>query len=72
MITVFVLVVTHVVAAVAGAFAWPHVSTLWTSFSANRAVNAAKKLVANAEAAAKALEAAKAVVAKGATGPTGA
>ena len=72
MITILALVATHVVAAGAGAFGWPHVSTLVTSFKATRAVSAAKALVAKAEADAKALEAAKAVVAKGATGPTGA
>ena len=69
---------------VAGAFAWPHVSTLWASWSASKAVTAAKALIAKAEADAKALEAAKAVVAAapapvvakpvatGATGATGA
>ena len=63
---------------VAGAFAWPHVSTLWASWSASKAVTAAKALIAKAEADAKALEAAKAVVAaapvaaKPVTGATGA
>lgn len=78
MFTVVVLAVTHVVAAAAGAFAWPHVATLFASFKANRAVAAAQALVTQAEAAATALEAAKKVVAAhpkpvvAATGPTGA
>jgi hypothetical protein len=63
---VLILALTHAVAVLAGAYGWPHVSTLWTSFSANRAVKTAKALIAKAEADAKALEAAKATVAKGA------
>ena len=63
---------------VAGAFAWPHISTLWASWTASRAVTTAKALIVKAEADAKALEAAKAVVAaapvaaKPVTGATGA
>ena len=63
MIEVAVLAVTHFVAAAAGAFAWPHVSTLVSSWSASRAVANAKALIAKTEADAKALEAAKQVVA---------
>ena len=64
--------------AVLGGVVWPHVSTLWASWSASKAVTAAKALIAKAEADAKALEAAKAVVAaapvaaKPVTGATGA
>ena len=85
MFTAFVLVVTHVVAAAAGAFGWVHgLSPLVAKFSASRVVTNAQKLVAKAEADAKALEAAKATVAAapapvvakpvatGATGATGA
>lgn len=61
--SVLVLVVTHVVVFVAGAFAGPHLATLWASWSSSRAVAAAQALIAKAEADAKALEAAKAVVA---------
>lgn len=61
--TTVLLVVSHLVAAAAGAYAWPHVSTLWTTWSASRAVTAAKALIAKAEADAKALETAKATVA---------
>lgn len=57
------LAVSHAVAFVAGAYVWPHLSTLWTSFTASRAVAAAQALIAKAEADAKALEAAKATVA---------
>ena len=57
------LAVSHVVAFAAGAFVWPHVSTLWTTWSASRAVTAAKALIAKAEADAAALAAAKATVA---------
>ena len=63
---------------VLGGVVWPHVSTLWASWSASKAVTAAKALIAKAEADAKALEAAKAVVAaapvaaKPVTGATGA
>ena len=81
MFTAVVLVVTHVVAAAAGAFGWAHVgSALWAKFSASHAVTTAKKTVASAEAAAKKLEAAKKLVAsqpsptvtKVPSGPTGA
>lgn len=61
--SVLVLVATHVLAAAAGAFAWPHVSTLFAGWSAGRAVKAAEALIAKAEADAKALEAARKVVA---------
>ena len=79
MFTAVVLVVTHVVAAAAGAFAWAHVgSALWAKFSASKAVSDAQKLVAGTEAAAKKLEDAKKLVAahpasaKAPSGPTGA
>ena len=79
MFTAVVLVVTHLVAAGAGAFAWAHVgSGLWAKFSASKAVSDAQKLVAGTEAAAKKLEDAKKLVAahpasaKAPSGPTGA
>lgn len=78
MITVVVLVLTHAVAAVAGAFGWVHgVGPLVAKFEASRVVTNAQKLVAKAEADAKALEDAKKVVASqpkptGPSGPTGA
>ena len=77
MVTAVVLVVTHVVAAAAGAFGWVHgLSPLVAKFSASRVVTNAQKLVAKAEADAKALEAAKKLVAAqahpGVSGPTGA
>ena len=77
MVTAVVLVVTHVVAAAAGAFGWVHgLSPLVAKFSASRVVTNAQKLVAKAEADAKALETAKKLVAAqahpGVSGPTGA
>ena len=63
MLTAIALVATHIVAAVGGAYAGPHVATIYTSWSGSRAVKAAQALVAKAEADAKALETAKAVVA---------
>lgn len=72
MFTAVVLVVTHLVAAGAGAFAWAHVgSKVWASFSAGKAVRDAKKLVADAASAAAKLEAAKKLVASQPTGTTG-
>ena len=61
--SVLVLVVTHLVAAAAGAFAWPHLNTLIANWKSSRVVAAAEALIAKAEADAKALEAAKATVA---------
>ena len=61
--SVLVLVVTHLVAAAAGAFAWPHLNTLLANWKSSRAVADAKALIAKVEADAKALEAAKATVA---------
>jgi hypothetical protein len=63
MFTALVLVVTHILAAIGGAYAGPHIATIYTSWSGSRAVKAAQALVAKVEADAKALEAAKAVVA---------
>lgn len=63
MFTALVLIITHVAAAVGGAYAGPHITTLYTSWSGSRAIKAAQALVAKVEADAKALEAAKAVVA---------
>jgi hypothetical protein len=63
MITTLALVATHLVAVGAGAFGWPHISTLYASYTSSKAVSAAKALVAKAEADAAALVAAKAVVA---------
>ena len=63
MLTALVLVVTHIVAAVGGAYASPHVVTLWTAWSGSRAVKAAQALVAKAEADAAALAAARQTVA---------
>ena len=57
------LVVSHLVAAVAGAVAWPHLTTLLAAWKSSRAVADAKALIAKVEADAKALEAAKATVA---------
>ena len=78
MFTAVVLVVTHVVAAAAGAFGWVHVgSALWAKYSSGKAVSSAQKLIASAEASAKALDAARKLVASqpkpvSPSGPTGA
>ena len=77
--SVLVLVVSHVVAAAAGAYTWPHLTTLLAAWKSSRAVADAKALIAKVEADAKALEAAKATVAAApvvvvpaaVTGPTG-
>lgn len=73
--TVLVLVVTHALAAVAGAVAWPKLSALVSAYSASRAVSSAQALIAKAESDAAALVAAKKLVASQpipvATGPTG-
>lgn len=75
MLTILALVATHVVALGAGAYGWPHVTSLVASYKASHAVKNAKALVAQAEAAAVALKAAQALVASqpvvAATGPTG-
>lgn len=62
MFTAIVLIVTHVAAAVGGAYAGPHIATIYTSWSGSRAVKAAQALVAKVEADAKALEAAKVII----------
>jgi len=72
-----VLTVVAVIAAfVAGAFEGPTVQGWLKSWSASRALSAAQKVVANAEATAAALEAARKTIAAApktaATGPTGA
>jgi hypothetical protein len=80
MLAAAVLVVSHVVALGAGALARPHVTSLVTSYKASRSVAEAKKLVANAEAAQRKLDAARKLVnaavlsalTTGTTGPTGA
>lgn len=76
MLTAVVLVVTHVVAAAAGAVGWVHLSPLVAKFTAGRAVSSAQKLVAKAKADAAALAAAEKLVAAqpkpAASGPTGA
>jgi hypothetical protein len=71
-----VLVASHAAAAGLGVYAGPHVATLVAAWKGSRAVKTAAALVAKAEADAKALEAARAVVAAqpkpAATGPKGA
>lgn len=63
MFAIAALIVTHLAAVGAGVFAGPHITTWVSGLSASRAVANAKALVAKAEADAKALEAAKKVVA---------
>jgi len=70
-------ILTHLVVLVAGAaggaFAWPHIATLYASWKSSRVYSAAQAVIAKAEADAKALEAARKVVAAApkATGTTG-
>jgi hypothetical protein len=73
MITALVLIVTHAVAAVAGAYAWVHVFPTDAKTAATKAVSDAQKLVAAGVAATQKLADVKKIVTPtGTTGPTGA
>ena len=70
-------ILTHLVVLVAGfaagAFSWSHLVTLFASWKNSRALSVAQAVIAKAEADAKALEAARKVVAAApkSTGTTG-
>ena len=65
--SVLVLIVTHLVAAGAGAFAWPHLGAWWTAWRQSKALKDAQALLAQIEAA-KAVVAAAPVAPMSATG----
>lgn len=75
MLTAAILVLTHLAAGAAGAFAWPHIETLFSGVAKTRNLSKAKALIAKVEADAKALADAKATVAAAPvsvpSGPTG-